>query len=336
MTTLQSPPRRPLRTLPKAHLHAHLDGSYPIAAVQDLASRRGGAFAVPPDFPDVWSFFHAYGTVPALVKTHEDLASLCRALVHQEAAEGVMFLEPMIEPQLYTPALGTLRGVTQTILRAFGEAGADCGIEVGAVLTINTDVDEGLAEELASVAATYAGEGVTALGTAGFTEPAGLERFVTAAEIARVAGLSIVSHAGQTGGPASVTEALDVLGAQRLSHGFRAAESAELVNRLAEEQICCDVCPVSNERLGVISDLAAHPAPTLLAAGVPVTLNADDQLWFDVGITGQYEIARHTWGLDDHSLAGFARSGTSALGMSPATRALMNAAISAWLEEEPA
>ena len=335
MTTLHAPPARPLRELPKAHLHAHLDGSYPLAAVQALAARGGATFAAPLVFSDVWSFFEAYGTVPALVQTHEDLAGLCRALVHQEAAEGVVFFEPAIEPQLYAPALGTLRSVTQTILSAFAEASVDCGIEVGAVLTINTDLDEGLAEELASVAATYAGSGVTALGTAGFAEPADYAKFVTAAAIARTAGLSVVSHAGQTGGPSSINAALDVLGTQRLSHGFRAVESAELVSRLARDQVCCDVCPVSNARLGVVPDLASHPGPALLEAGVPVTLNADDQLWFGVGITGQYEIARHTWGLGDEALAGFARSGTSAQGMSSATRASMNTAISAWLEEEP-
>lgn len=324
---------RPLRDLPKAHLHAHLDGSYPLAAVQELAQRRRKAFDRPDRFPDVWSFFDAYGTVPALVETHEDLAGLCRALVHREAEEGVVYFEPAIEPQLYAK-LGTLTDVTDTILKAFAEAAADSGIDVGATLTINTDSDEEVAVELASVAAAFAGSGVTALGTAGFVEPAGLHRYAAAADKARAAGLPIVSHAGQTGGPDSVREALDVLEASRLSHGFRSIESPGLVARLAAEQICCDICPISNVALGVVADLAAHPAPALLAAGVPVTLNADDQLWFGVGITGQYEIARSTWGLDDYTLAGFARSGTYAQGMSSSTKTRMATAIDAWLQEE--
>ena len=325
---------RSLRDLPKAHLHAHLDGSYPLAAVHELAQRRRKPFDRPDQFPDVWAFFDAYGTVPALVETREDLAALCRALVHQEAAEGVVYLEPAIEPQLYS-GLGTLNDVTDTIVQALAEAATDTGIDVGATLTINTDADEDIAIELASVAAAFAGTGVTALGTAGFVEPAGLHRYTAAADKARAAGLPIVSHAGQTGGPDSVLEALDVLGASRLSHGFRSVEHPDLVARLAAEQICCDVCPVSNVALGVVADLASHPAPALLSAGVPVTLNADDQLWFGVGITGQYDIARHTWGLDDHTLAEFARSGTYARGMSADTRASMATAIDIWLEEEP-
>ncbi len=32
---------RALKALPKTHLHCHLDGSYPLAAVRALAARRG-------------------------------------------------------------------------------------------------------------------------------------------------------------------------------------------------------------------------------------------------------------------------------------------------------
>ena len=322
---------RSVRTLPKAHLHAHIDGSYPQRAVEALARRHGKTFHVPSAFTNVWEFFDLYGTVPALIESHEDLASLCRAFVHAEAAEGVMYLEPAIEPQLYVPRLGTLEQVTQTMLQAFAEASADAGIEVGALLTINTDEDLAIADDLARVAANRAGSGVTALGTAGFVEPGGLGRFKSAAAIARAAGLPIASHAGQTGGPESILEALDELGASRISHGFRAIESTELMARLADEQIICDICPVSNNRLRLIEELADHPAPRLLAAGIPVTLNADDSLWFGATITDQYEIARSAWNADDTTLAAFARSGVLAGGMTTETRQRFHDGIDAWL-----
>lgn len=324
--------QRPLRALPKAHLHAHLDGSYPRRAVEALARRRGTRFSVPPGFADVWEFFAAYGSVPELIESHEDLASLCRALVHAEAAEGVLYLEPAIEPQLYAQRLGSLAQVTDTMLGAFADAAQDAGIEVGGLLTINTDQDLEISEDLARLAADRAGAGVTALGTAGFVEPAGLGRFKHAAEIARAAGLPVVSHAGQTGGPDSILEALDELGAERISHGFRAIESQALVTRLAEQQIVCDICPVSNVRLGLVQEIGEHPAPRLLEAGVPVTLNADDSLWFGASVSDQYAAARRAWGASDQVLAAFARSGTLARGMSAATRERFLEDAAAWLQ----
>ena len=80
---------RQLIDVPKAHLHTHLDGAYPLAAVEVLARQRQIPFQVPPSFSDVWEFFDAYGAVPEMVCSHEDLAMLCRALVHAEAAQGV-------------------------------------------------------------------------------------------------------------------------------------------------------------------------------------------------------------------------------------------------------
>jgi adenosine deaminase len=324
---------RSLRTLPKAHLHAHLDGSYPLSAVEALARRRGVAFRVPDRFASVWEFFDAYMKVPELVETHEDLASLCRAFAHAEAADGVVYLETAIEPQIYSPRLGTFDQVTQTMLAAFAEASRDTGTEVGGLLTIYTDGDCEIAEDLARIAAAYAGKGITAFGTAGFIEPGNLGRFRRHAQIVQAAGLPVVSHAGQTGGPDSIEDALDQLGARRISHGFRAIESLSLVERLAEERIVCDICPVSNMKLGIVPDLSKHPAPVLRIAGVPVTLNADDELWFAAGITDQYEIARNVWGLDDEAITGFARAGALATGMSDPTRRRLLAGIDAWLAD---
>jgi adenosine deaminase len=70
----------------------------------------------------------------------------------------------------------------------------------------------------------------------------------------------------------------------------------------------------------------------MLAAGVPITLNADDQLWFSAGITDQYAIARDVWGLGDDAITAFGRAGALATGMSTATRERLLSGIDAWLK----
>ena len=193
----------------------------------DTAVRVMTGGTVDPDrFRDAGEFFTAYGTVPALVRDLDDLAALCLALVHAEAHAGVLYLEPSIEPQLYSPRLGDLDTVTRTIVDALQRGAAETGIEVGANLTVNTGLEAVLAEDLARLAARFVGAGITAFGTAGPDDPTGPRRFERAARVARDAGLQVVIHAGQTGGPvdgpASVRAALDVLGATRISHGVHA------------------------------------------------------------------------------------------------------------------
>jgi adenosine deaminase len=326
---------RGLHSLPKVHVHAHLDGSFPQADVHRLARRHGRSFIAPRTFDTVDEFFAAYGEVPQLVESLDDLASLCRALVLNEARNGVVYLEPAIEPQLYAPRFGNLHEVTAVMVAALQAAGSESGIQVGANLTINTDQDLLIADDLVLVAAAFAGRGVTAFGTAGFVEPAGLARFREHAEHARNAGLQVVSHAGQTGGPDSVLEALDELGAARISHGVHAIHSAAVLERLARDQIVCDVCPISNVRLGVVSDLANHPARQLRAAGVPLTLNADDELWFGQSVTDQYLVARHEWNWSDEDLANVARTGARVPGLNDHTRARLLSSVDEWLTQTP-
>jgi adenosine deaminase len=87
----------------------------------------------------------------------------------------------------------------------------------------------------------------------------------------------------------------------------RAVEDPELVARLAAEGICLDVCPTSNDLLGVVASIEAHPLPALIDAGVRCSINADDPLRFGPGILEEYQLCRDRIGLDDDHLAAVAR-----------------------------
>jgi adenosine deaminase len=326
---------RSLATLPKAHLHLHLDGSYPRAAVERLAARHGRTFEVPLAYTSVDDFFARYLTVPDLVTDLDDLAMLCAELVRHEAAEGVLYCEPNIEPQLFAPRLGSARAVLVTMLRAFAMAAADTSIEVGALVIVNTDAGLEPARQPAELAVEYAGDGVTAFGTAGFVEPAGLSRFASLAAKARDAGLKIVCHAGQTGGPDSIRDALDSLAPDRIAHGVQAVADASLMTELAERRVVLDVALSSNVALGIVPSLTDHPVRRLIDAGVPVTLNADDELWFGSSITAEYELARTVVGLDDSTLASLAVNGALATNITPQTRAALIDGASSWLDSHP-
>ncbi len=55
-------------------------------------------------------------------------------------------------------------------------------------------------------------------------------------------------------GPESIWTALRRLHADRLGHGVRCIEDAELVTYLREHQVPLELCPTSNVRLGVYRD----------------------------------------------------------------------------------
>ena len=101
-------------------------------------------------------------------------------------------------------------------------------------------------------------------------------------------GLKRVAHAGEEGPPEYVHEALDLLHVNRIDHGNRALEDPALVRRLAASGMTLTVCPLSNLKLCVVKDIAAHPLPEMLRAGLAVTVNSDDPAYFGGYVNDNY------------------------------------------------
>ncbi len=53
-----------------------------------------------------------------------------------------------------------------------------------------------------------------------------------------------------------------------------------MIARLVREQMPLTVCPLSNFRLCVVPELAAHPRRRMLQDGLMATLNSDDPAYF--------------------------------------------------------
>src|SRR5690606_4740913 len=153
------------------------------------------------------------------------------------------------------------------------QAREETGVEVFLTPDITRSVPLELAVETAELAVRHRDRGVVGLGLgrpAADWPPAPYKR---AFDIPRHGGPASVPHAREPRGPASIRGALDALGADRIRHGVRAVEDPELLEELAERQVVCDVCVISNVRLGVAASVEEHPLPQLLAAGVPCTVN---------------------------------------------------------------
>lgn len=95
--------------------------------------------------------------------------------------------------------------------------------------------------------------------------------------------------------------ALQALGADRIGHGIRSVDDPALLAHLAEHRIPLEVCPISNVRTRVVPDLASHPLPVLLDAGVVVCINTDDPPMFATDLGHEYRsiAAQFDLGVDD-------------------------------------
>jgi adenosine deaminase len=189
------------------------------------------------------------------------------------------------------------------------------------------------ARTLARLAAQYAGRGVVGFGLSNDERRGTTEEFAPAFAIAERAGLMLAPHGGELLGPRSVLTCLDSLHAHRLGHGVRSVEDPAVLERVVEQGVALEVCPVSNVSLGVFSDLTSVPLPTLLEAGATVALGADDPLLFGSRLTGQYATMRAAHDLDDRQLADLAAMSVRASQAPEDTKAGLLREIDDWLAE---
>jgi aminodeoxyfutalosine deaminase len=80
---------------------------------------------------------------------------------------------------------------------------------------------------------------------------------------------------------------------------------------------------------GAVPSLAEHPLPTLLAAGVPVTLATDDPGMFHTSLNDEYLRCHQAFGLTAADLAELARTGARAAFCPETTRRAILAEIDA-------
>lgn len=105
------------------------------------------------------------------------------------------------------------------------------------------------------------------------------------------------------------------------------------MQRLADRQITCEVCPSSNVSLGVYERAELVPMRTLFDAGVPMALGADDPLLFGSRLAEQYRLVREVHGFGDAELAELARQSVRGSRAPEAVQKELLADIDVWLTE---
>ncbi|WP_075216255.1 adenosine deaminase [Mongoliimonas terrestris] len=320
--------------IPKVELHCHIEGAAPPALVRRLAARHGvdvsrlfdeaGDYA----WADFTSFIHAYDGAAAVFRTSEDYALLAETYLTASAAEGVIYTEVFVSPdharRTGIPYADYIGGLIDGMRRAE----AAHGIVGRLIPLIERHFGPETAVEAAKTAVDHLVPEVVGFGMAGDERMFAVADFAPAFRIAHEAGLPLTCHAGEILGADSVRAALDALPLRRVGHGVRAAEDPALVRRLADEGIVLECCPGSNVALKVFPSFAAHPFAALRAAGVPVTLNADDPPFFWTSMGREYQIARDHLGQSEADLMAITATAVEAAFCDEATKARLRARLS--------
>jgi len=327
----------PDSTLPKAELHLHIEGTLEPELILALAARNGITLPHPTlaelreqyEFTDLQSFLNLYYANMAVLVTEADFADMTRAYLGRARDAGVRHAEIMFDPQAHL-----VRGVPLTtslagIASALADSEAEFGVSTELIAAFLRDESEESAlavlEELIAMDAPIIGIG---LDSAEVGNPP--SKFVRLFDRARGAGLRLVAHAGEEGPSSYVWDTLDLLKAERIDHGIRCLDDAALVSRLAAERMPLTVCPLSNVRLRAVDTLAEHPLPSMLAAGLNVSVNSDDPAYFGGYVDGNFTALTAEFGFSPDELATLAGNSIRSSFATDARKAELLAELRLW------
>jgi adenosine deaminase len=151
-------------------------------------------------------------------------------------------------------------------------------VRAGLIFCLDRAFSYELNEIIAAKAIAWRDRGVVAVDIAGPVEPS--FRFADYAGLfaqIRRAGLGVTVHAGETGGPDEVRQAVEALEPTRIGHGVRAAHDPRVMDLLRERGIVLEVCVSSNLNTRVVRDLPEmrELLRRLVDHGVPIALSTD-------------------------------------------------------------
>jgi adenosine deaminase CECR1 len=158
------------------------------------------------------------------------------------------------------------------------------------------------------------------------------EELLAARREAEARGLSLplFLHSGETSRAQSenLYDAL-LLGTRRIGHGLALVRHPLLMEMARERGIAVEVCPISNQILGYVSDLRAHPAVAYINAGIPVVLAPDDPGVMRHTLSYDFYQAFMAWELDLRELKQLAMNSLLHSAMDPEEK---RQALAVWRE----
>jgi adenosine deaminase len=275
------------RTIPKAELHIHIEGSLEPELIFALAQRNGvtlpyasvQALRAAYAFTDLQSFLDIYYAGASVLLKEADFYDMAWAYFERAKADNVVHTELFFDPQTHTARGVPMAVVIEGLSRACVDAKEKLGVSASLILCFLRHLSEQDALSTLEAALPYRAHFIgVGLDSSELGHPP--EKFERVFARCRELGLKLVAHAGEEGPPEYMWQAIDLLKVQRIDHGVACLQDPLLMAELAHTRLPLTVCPLSNLKLCVVNDLRDHPLKKMLDAGLCVTVNSDDPAYF--------------------------------------------------------
>lgn len=293
-----------IKGIPKAELHLHIEGTLEPELMFEIARRNNfeikhksvQALRDAYNFNNLQEFLDIYYEGASVLITEQDFYDMTWAYIEKAHSQNVLHAEIFFDPQTHASRGISFGTVINGIHKALDDAKEKFGITTKLIPCFLRDLDANAAMETLNQACAYK-NWITAFGLDSAEVGNPPSKFKEVFDAVRGNGFRTVAHAGEEGPAEYVWEAINLLNVSRVDHGNHSLDDETLVEYLRKNKIPLTVCPISNLKLKVISDLKDHPLKKMLQKGLHVTLNSDDPAYFGGYVNENYLALAESIGL---------------------------------------
>jgi adenosine deaminase len=312
-----------IQRAPKVLLHDHLDGGLRPQTVLELA-REIGYRELPTEDPDelgAWFtsgadrkslelYLDGFRHTVAVMQTRDAIERVAAECAEDLAADGVVYAEVRMAPELLTEGGLSLDEVTEAMLAGFRHGSQGRPITIGLIITAMRQAARSV--EIAELAVRHRDAGVVGFDIAGPEAGYPPTRHLDAFNLIAHENFHFTIHAGEGFGLPSIWEALQWCGAERLGHGVRIVDDitvrpdgrvtlGRLASYVRDRRVPLEMCPTSNVHTGAAPSLEEHPIDLLRRLRFRVTVNTDNRLMSGISMSSEFAALASAFGigLDD-------------------------------------
>ncbi len=276
-----------INTLPKAELHVHIEGTFEPELMFEIANRNNISLPYKSveelknayEFTNLQSFLDIYYAGAQVLIYEKDFYDLTRAYLEKAHSQNVLHTEIMFDPQTHTSRGIEFKTVITGISRALQDAKIEWGMTSNLIMNFLRHLSEEDAFKTLEAALDFK-DLIVAVGLDSSEKGNPPSKFERVFKMALKEGFQTVAHAGEEGPAEYVWEALELLKVSRIDHGNNSLNDDELVRELVKRKMPLTVCPLSNLKLKVVTNMKEHPLKRIIDAGLLATVNSDDPAYF--------------------------------------------------------
>lgn len=250
------------------------------------------------------SFFSKFDIFNEIEWTEQKISRCIKQIVWDLAAERIEYAEIHFSIDKYLNSMSwTPKEALRFISRELSEVGDWWGVQVESILSLKYETDKEKQKEISKIIEDPdVLDCVVGLDLVGNEDFFDFEFYAPIFKQWKQAGKGLIAHAGESGSPENVKNAIVELGVDRIAHGIRIIDDKDVISIAKDHDIYFDIALTSNIMTRVVRDISEHPVSTMLSEGCKINIGTDDPVICGTTLDKEYGILSKVFGIKTDQL----------------------------------